>query len=153
MVYRLSMRVALLSASKETEMKLPANAHVAVVDGRRFVLMRTCGTAVDPLLESEGQPEVDETNYSAGTRHQDDGRNATIEPLEKYAHAAGAAEWLNRAVLSRRIEQLLVIADPDTLGEMRHHYHKETQQALVGELGRLLTGVPGPAILKAIRSA
>lgn len=134
-------------------MKLPANAHVAVVDGRRFVLMRNCGTMAEPILESEGQPEVDETNYSAGVRHQDSARKATIEPLDKYAHAAGTAEWLNRAVLSRRIDQLLVIADPDTLGEMRHHYHKQTEAALLGELGRQLTGMPGPDILKAIQAA
>ncbi len=131
-------------------MKLPANAHVAVVDGRRFVLMRNSGTTADPVLESEGQPEVDETNYSAGMRHQDSARKSTIDPLEKYAHAAGAAEWLNRAVLSHRIDQLLVVADPDTLGEMRHHYHKQTQQALVGELGKQLTGMPGQDILTAI---
>ena len=105
------------------------------------------------MLESEGQPEVDETNYSAGMRHQDNARQAAIEPLDKFAHAAGAAEWLNRAVLSHRIAQLLVIADPDTLGEMRHHYHKETRAALLGELDRQLTGVPGPDILRAIQSA
>lgn len=135
-------------------MKLPENAHVAVVDGRRFVLMRNNGTTMRPVLESEGQPDVDETNYSAGMRNQDTARRASLDgTLDKFAHAAGTAEWLNRAVLSHRIEQLLVIADPDTLGEMRHHYHKETRAALVGELGRQLTGVPGPQILKAIQSA
>lgn len=134
-------------------MKLPNNTHVAVVDGKRFILMRNCGTAIDPVLECEGQPEVDETNYSASMRHQDVARKSTIEPMDKFAHAAGAAEWLNRAVLSHRIEQLLIVADPDTLGEMRHHYHKETRAALVGELDRQLTGMPGPDILKVIQAA
>ena len=134
-------------------MKLPANTHVAVVDGKRFILMRNCGTTTEPVLECEGQPEVDDTNYSAGMRHMDVARKSTIEPMDKYAHAAGAAEWLNRAVLSHRIERLVVVADPDTLGEMRHHYHKETRGALVGELDRQLTGMPGPDILKVIQAA
>jgi protein required for attachment to host cells len=141
------------AAKEESEMKLPANAHVAVVDGERFLLMRNCGSTAEPLLESEGQPAVDETNYSAGMRHQDVARKATVEPFDKFAHAAGAAEWLNRAVLSHRIDRLLVIADPDTLGEMRHHYHKETRNALLGELDKQLTGKPGPDILKAIQAA
>lgn len=134
-------------------MKLPAQSHVAVVDGERFLLMRNCGTAADPLLAFESEPTVDETNHSAGMRHQDDARKATIEPMHKFAHAAGVAGWLNHEVLTHQIESLLVIADPDTLGEMRRHYHKETQAALLGELGKQLTGRPGPDIMKAIEAA
>lgn len=134
-------------------MKLPANAHVAIVDGENFLLMRNDGTAVAPHLQSEGRVDVAETNHSAGMRHQDVARKATIEPMGKFAHAAGVAEWLNHEVLTHRIEQLLVVADPDTLGEMRRHYHKETEGALIGELDRQLIGMPGPDILKAIQSA
>ena len=63
------------------------------------------------------------------------------------------ADWLNHEVLNHRIRQLLVIADPDTLGEMRRHYHKETEAALLGEMARQLTGMPGPDILHAIEAA
>lgn len=134
-------------------MKLPAQAHVAVVDGERFLLMRNCGTTAEPVLECESEPEVGVTNHSAGVRHQDGARTRTIEPMDKFAHAAGVAEWLNHEVLTHRIERLLVIADPDTLGEMRLHYHKQTKLALLGELAKQLTGMPGPDILKAIAAA
>ena len=134
-------------------MKLPAQSHVAVVDGERFLLMRNCGTTAAPVLECESEPSVVETNRSAGVRHQDGTRAATVEPLDKFAHAAGVADWLNHQVLTNRIKQLLVIADPDTLGEMRLHYHKKTQDALLGELAKQLTGRPGPDILKAIAAA
>lgn len=134
-------------------MKLPANAHVAVVDGENFLLMRNCGTMAEPALQCEGRPQVEETNHSAGMRHQDAARKATIEPMDKFAHAAGVAEWINHEVLTHRIDQLLVIADPDSLGEMRRHYHKETQGVLLGEMRQLLTGKPGPDILKAIQAA
>jgi protein required for attachment to host cells len=135
-------------------MKLPPNAHVAIVDGEKFLLMQNRGSALGPKLQSEGTPDVELDNKSAGIRHQDSrGKAVGKEPFEKFAHAAGVAEWLNKAVLDRRIEKLLVIADPDTLGEMRPHYHKTLQAALIGELDRQLTGMPGPDIAKAIAAA
>jgi protein required for attachment to host cells len=134
-------------------MKLPANAHVAVVDGERFLLMRNCGTTAQPLLQSESEPSVETTNKSAGQHEHESAHRRGGEPHDRAAHAAGAAEWLNRAVLTHRIDQLLVVADPETLGEMRRHYHKETQGKLVGELDKQLTGMPGPEILKAIEAA
>jgi len=135
-------------------MKLPANAHVAVVDGEHFLLLRNRGTALEPRLESEGTPSVDYSNKSAGVRHQDDrGKKVGKERLDKAAHAAGVAEWLNKAVLDRRVEQLLIAADPDTLGEMRPHYSKHLVAALLGEVDRQLTGMPGPDIARALEAA
>jgi protein required for attachment to host cells len=134
-------------------MILPANAHVAVVDGERFLLMRNRGTLVEPKLQLEAEPEVSEHNKSAGMRHQEDVRMRKVEPLDKFAHAAGVAEWLNHAVLTHRIDKLLVVADPDTLGEMRKHYHKVTEAALIGELDKQVTGMPGTDILKVIEAA
>jgi len=134
-------------------MKLPAETHVAIVDGERFLLMRNSGTTADPVLEFQGEPEIEETNYSAGVRHQDVSDKAAVEPMDKFAHAAGVAGWLNQQVLQREIESLLIVADPNTLGEMRKHYHKETQAALLGELGKQVTNLPGPQIVKVIASA
>lgn len=134
-------------------MKIPANAHVAVVDGERFLLMRNSGSTSEPKLQLQAEPDVAETNKSAGMRHQEDIRTKKAEPLDKFAHAAGAAEWLNHAVLTHKIEKLMVVADPDTLGEMRKHYHKMTQAALIGELDKQLTGMPGPDIVKVIEAA
>ena len=135
-------------------MHLPANAHVAIVDGERFVLMRNCGTTAEPALESEGTPDVSEMDESGAFGHHDtDAKSDNSRTMDKLDHAAGVAGWLNRAVLQNRIEQLLIVADPDTLGEMRRHYHKQTEAALVGELDKQLTGMPGPDILKAIVAA
>ena len=134
-------------------MQLPANTHVAVVDGSRFLLMRNCGTAPEPTLELEAEPEIAETNKDAGKRDHESSHRRWGEPHDRAAHAAGVADWLNREVEDRRIASLLVVADPDTLGEMRKHYDKRTQGALIGELDKQLTGMPGPDILKAIEAA
>lgn len=124
-------------------MKLPAGAYVAVVDGENFLLMRNCGTATDPALASEGRPAVGETSKDGGKRDHEGAHTRGGEPLDKAAHAAGVADWLNHEVLNHRIRQLLVIADPDTLGEMRRHYHKETEAALLGEMARQLCRANG----------
>jgi protein required for attachment to host cells len=135
-------------------MRIPANAHVAIVDGERFLLMRNHGTGPAPELELEAEPEVEGLGESGATGHHDtDAKSDAYRTQDKLDHAAGVVGWLNRAVLQNRIEQLLVVADPDTLGEMRRHYHKQTEAALVGELDKLVTGMPGPDIAKVIEAA
>ena len=47
----------------------------------------------------------------------------------------------------------MVIADPKTLGEMRHHYHSELEKRLVGEIAKTMTGQPTDKIEQAIASA
>lgn len=131
-------------------MKLPANAHVAVVDGQNFLLMRNAGTTTEPVLQSEGRPDVDETNKDAGKREHESAHTRGGEPHDRAAHAAGVADWLNHEVLTHNIDQLLVIADPDTLGEMRRHYHKQLKQALVGEVAKTMTGRRPAEIVRAL---
>lgn len=133
-------------------MKLPAQAHVAIADGERFLLMRNTGTASEPSLELAAEPDVSGSGESGAIGHHDP-RSDDYQTQDKLDHAAGIAGWLNGEVLEHRIEQLLIVADPDTLGELRRHYHKETEGALIGELGKLVTGMPGPDILKVIEAA
>ena len=135
-------------------MQLPANAHVAIVDGERFLLMRNRGAGLAPELELEAEPEVQGLGESGAAGHNDtDAKSDAWRTQDKLDHAAGVAGWLNRAVLQNRIERLLVVADPDTLGEMRRHYHRQTEAALVGELDKLVTGMPGPDIARVIEAA
>ena len=135
-------------------MKCPHNAHVALVDGERFVLLRNTGQLFEPKLTKVSEPELEATNFSAGVRHQDDaGQKNGNTDLNELAHAAAVTQWLNAKAMAGDIEQLLVIADPKTLGEMRRHYHKELQQRLIGELDKALTGEPLARVEKAIADA
>lgn len=135
-------------------MKLRNNAHVALVDGTRFVLMRNIGQAFEPKLEQAAKPELETTNFSAGVRHQDlSGQRTGATDLNELAHGAAAAEWLNAKAVAGEIEELLVIADPKTLGEMRRHYHSELESRLVGEIPKTMTGEPTARIEAAIASA
>ena len=60
---------------------------------------------------------------------------------------------LNKRILDNEIEELLVIADPHTLGVMRGHYHRELEKRLVGELAKTLTNADTAQIEQAIGAA
>lgn len=135
-------------------MKLPQNAHVAVVDGERFILLRNDGQAFEPKLRKEDSPKLDVTNFSAGIKHHDDvGQRLGRTDLEELGHAAAVTEWLNSKAIANDINDVLIIADPKTLGEMRQHYHSELEKRVVGEIDKTLTSQPMDGIEKAIVAA
>ena len=135
-------------------MKLPHKAHVALVDGETFVVMRNKGRPFEPVLETVAKPDLSATNYSAGVRHQDPvSQQHGRTDLEELAHGAAAAEWLNAKAIAGEMDDLLVIADPKTLGEMRRHYHGELEKRLVGEIAKTMTGETSDRIAGAIAAA
>lgn len=124
-------------------MKLPHNAHVAVADGNRFMLLRNTGKPFEPTLEMVEQPDLEASNFSAGVRHQDEsGQRTGATDLNELAHGAAVAEWLNAKAVAGDLSQLMVLADPKTLGEMRRHYHSALEKALIGEIDKTVTGEP-----------
>lgn len=135
-------------------MKLPKNSLVAVVDGKKFLVLRNTGQPLEPKLSHESSPSLSADNFSAGIRdHDDQGPNKGGTDLNELAHGAAAAEWLNKKAISGEFDDLLVIADPKTLGEMRRHYHGELESRLVGELDKTLTGEPLDQIAKIISTS
>ena len=135
-------------------MKLPYKAHVAIVDGENFIVMQNNGQPFEPKLEGAQKPDLSATNFSAGVKHQDDmGQRSGATDLNELAHGAAAAEWLNAKAIAGDIDDILVIADPKTLGEMRRHYHSELEKRLVGEIDKTMTGEPTDRIEKAIAAA
>lgn len=135
-------------------MKLPHKAHVAVVDGEHFILFRNSGQPFEPSLEKVEKPNLEATNFSAGIKHQDQGSQQHGRTnLNELAHGAAAAEWLNAKAVANEIDEVLVVADPKTLGEMRRHYHSELEKRLVGEIAKTMTGEPTDRIEKAIVDA
>jgi len=135
-------------------MKLPLNSHVAVVDGETFLLFRNTGQLFEPKLEREASPELEVTNFSAGVKHNDDiGQLLGRTDLQELGHAAAVTEWLNAKAISGDVDNLLIIADPKTLGEMRQHYHSELKKRVVGEIDKTLTSQPVDKIEQAIIAA
>ncbi|MGY6551533.1 MAG: baeRF12 domain-containing protein [Erythrobacter sp.] len=121
-------------------MKIPPKAHVALIDGARFVLLRNRDKAGAPALTSMGEPDLDPTNKSQGQlRHSITTAQNAGNDLDEAAHVAAVADWLNHQVLTHEISDLVIIADKRSLGELRRHYHKALEECLVGEVPKALT--------------
>ncbi len=134
-------------------MKLPKNAVVAVVDGEALNLYRNTGDESGPSLTALLHADVSTTNKGSGSRHQSSSANPSDSQQDEDGFAAGAAGLLNKQVLDGKIDDLVIIAAPRTLGELRKHYHKSLEAKLVGEIAKELTGHGAADIVKAIAAA
>ena len=130
-------------------MLLPHGTMIAVIDGSTFELYRNTGTEAEPELTSEDSPKLDGSNHSGGSHHSSTG-NPGGHQNDEDAHAIAAAEWLNQQVLGHKVTDLVVFAAPRTLGEIRKHYHKLTEQALLGEINKSMAGRQASDLLAAL---
>ncbi|MGV3555512.1 MAG: host attachment protein [Croceibacterium sp.] len=135
-------------------MRIPHLALVALANGEKFKLMRNVGQPLEPKLEAVSDLDLELTNFSAGVRHQDPAgqRNGSTD-IDELAHGAAIAEWLNTQALRGGIDQVVIAADPKTLGQIRQHCHKELSSRIVGELAKDLTNSPMPVIEQALAAA
>lgn len=131
-------------------MLLPHGTVIALIDGAKFELYRNAGNEAEPELAALAAPALDASNHSGAGHRSSPGNHADRQVAED-AHAIAAVEWLNAEVLGHKIEQLVVIASPRTLGEVRKHYHKMTERAVIRECAKELVGRPAGDIIAALR--
>ena len=131
-------------------MNLPNGAFVAVVDGEKLNLFRNTGHLLDIQLQSVEAPEIPERLSGAPGRRSSEA-NPDNDTQAEDGFAMGVAEVLNKWALSGKFDDLLVIAAPKTLGELRKHWHKELSSKLVGEIAKDLTGHSTDQIAAAIQ--
>jgi len=142
-------------------MKIVHKALVVVADGRKMLFFRNKGDAEFPNLVveyGEEQPnpaDRDQKSDAQGQRPSgaSPGQNSTAETdyhrQAEDAFAAHAADELKSRALRNEFEELIIIAAPKVLGEMRKHYHKEVSSRLKAEISKDLTGHP-PGKIEAI---
>jgi protein required for attachment to host cells len=146
---------------KETKMQVPHNTIVVVADGKKMLFLRNEGDAEFPKLEVEGKREQEDlsdqemSTDKAGRTFDASGgagRSAYEETdfhqLEEDRFAHETADMLKKRALNNEFEQLIIVAPPRTLGELRKHYHKEVEKRLTGEIAKDLTGHPVDEIEK-----
>lgn len=131
-------------------MLLPHGAVIALIDGARFELFRNAGTEAAPQLAALETPRLDSHNHSGGSHRSSTGNHADSLVRED-AHALAAADWLNSKVLDHTIKDLVLIAPPRTLGELRKHFHKQTVQAIGKEINKDMAGRPVTEVMAALR--
>ena len=132
-------------------MKLSKGALVAVVDGEKLALIRNEGGVEIRLKAIENPPIEDRVSGSAGRRSSE--ANPDNDTQAEDGFAMGVAQVLNKWVVTNRIDELLVIAAPKTLGELRKHWHKDLQAKLAGEIAKDLTGHSTDQIAAAVEKA
>jgi protein required for attachment to host cells len=150
---------------KENAMQVPHNTFVVVADGKKMLFFRNEGDSEFPKLEVESkrvQADLSDQEMStdkAGRTFDASGgagRSAYEETdfhqLEEDRFAHETAEILKKRALRNEFEQLIIVAPPRTLGELRKHYHKEVQKRLAGEIAKDLTGHPVSEIEKIIQA-
>jgi protein required for attachment to host cells len=132
---------------------LKKGALVAVVDGEHLRLFSNTGEAGSLKLTERPAGDVSTENKGSGGRHASSSANPSDSQQDEDAFAAGAAELLNRKVMSGSVDELVVIAAPRTLGELRKHYHATLSAKLVAEVSKDLAGRPVADIEKTVDSA
>lgn len=134
-------------------MKIPKDAIIAVVDGEKLNLFRNSGDEASPSLTAMADADVSTENRGSGGRHQSSSANPSESQLDEDSFAAGTAEMLNKRALDGKIESLIIVAAPRTLGELRKHYHKALSAILEGEIAKDLTGHSIADVEKTIAAA
>ncbi|OYY65657.1 host attachment family protein [Sphingomonas sp. 28-62-11] len=134
-------------------MKIPQGALVAIVDGEILNLFRNTGDEAAPSLTAVPDVAVSTENKGSGGRHNSSSANPADSQQEEDSFAAGVAAILNKRVLDHKVEQLIIVAAPRTLGELRKHYHKALEAILVGEIAKDLTGHSTADVEKIIAAA
>lgn len=133
-------------------MPIPHGTLVAIVDGAHFALLRNSGNDAEPILEAEAMPELDLHGHASGGQHGHmSGHDPTSQVIEAQ-HSAAVVHWLNAEVLSHRVQDLVIIASPRTLGELRPHYHGQLKAVLRRELAKEMVGRTGTEVLAALRA-
>ena len=117
--------------------KIPHNSLVVVADGTGARFFRNAGDENKISLSAEG--ELKPTNLTdegpAGKRPPESSNQETDEAT----FAKQLAKELYCRAHSGDFTTLVLIADPQTLGQIRPTLHKEVQERLVFEIGKTLT--------------
>ena len=133
-------------------MQIAKGTIVAVADGENLNMFRNDGDGSAIDLTALPVADVDSSNSGSGGRHHSSSANPDNAQQDEDRFSAGIVSNLNRQVLEGKIEKLLIVAAPRTLGELRKHYHKNLTAILVGEIDKDLTGHSLQDIEKAVHA-
>ncbi len=124
---------------------------VVVADGRAARIFHSEGLG-DQLSLKQVQllaPKDLLNDGPAGHRPTESSEHATDEAT----FAKQLAHRLNAAALKNEYEHLVLMADPQTLGQMRPQLHQETVRRIVSEIAKTFTNAPVEDIRHALLTA
>jgi protein required for attachment to host cells len=131
--------------------KLAHGAWVFVVDGQKALFLINGGDERFPNLrrlaveEHKDPPSREQGSDAPGRAYSSVGevRSAVGETdwheLEKERFAASIADRINKVALSGAFNQLVIVAPPKILGDLRRKFTKETETKIIAEVPKDLT--------------
>ncbi len=128
--------------------KMPEGTLVLIADGgnARTFISKGDGSTVQLEQKDILTPQNINDDGPSGSRPHEQTESQTDEAT----FAKQLAHRLNNGALKGEYAHLVLVADPQTLGQMRPQLHKETQQRLLFELGKTLTNASLKDIEKAL---
>lgn len=127
---------------------VPAGALVVVADGKKARLFRNVGD--DGALALQQQDVMNAEDIPLQGPSGVAPTQQTPQENDERTFAKHVAQRLNDGALKQEYAQLVLVADPQTLGQIRPQLHKETQSRLVGEVAKTLTNAPLEDIQRAL---
>ncbi|ABD08039.1 AtsE [Rhodopseudomonas palustris HaA2] len=127
---------------------IPHNALIVVADGGGAILLRNTGKPASVVLREERRlaPENLDDDGPSGSRPEDQTQSQTDEAT----FAKQLSLLINKMKLAGEFDSLVLIADPQTLGQMRPILHKTVEAALIRSLAKDYTNSSFDDIAEAI---
>jgi len=129
-------------------MRVPKGTLVIVADGGGARVLRNVGAAFEPELVQEKLLTPQNLN--------DDGPAGPVptetrgEEIDEATFAKQLAQWINQRALGEQLEGLVLMADPQTLGQIRRSLHKTVNDRLIGEIDKNMSNAPLEDIVRAL---
>ena len=117
--------------------KLPEGTLVVVTDGVKARFFRNAEGGGGPQLRQEDMMDAHDM-YLQGPSGVAPPEQ-TGEQTDEASFAKHVVRRLNHGALTNEYADLVLVADPQTLGQMRPQLHKETQARLRCEVAKTLT--------------
>ena len=139
-------------------------AWVVVGDGKKALVLHNAGDAElinlrRVSVREQSNPATRDQGSDAAGRASNtvNGRGGSMaetdwHTVEEARFAASLADDINKASREHLFKELIVIAPPKTLAELRHEWSKETEKTIVAEIPKDYTNHPIPDIEKLLVS-
>lgn len=120
--------------------RIPAGAWIVVADGTGARLFHNVGKGATVSLKQQKLMEPDDLldDGPSGKRPSEQSAQATDEAT----FAKQLAHYLNAAALKQEFADLVLMADPQTLGQLRPQLHNETTRRVIREIAKTFTNSP-----------
>ena len=126
---------------------------VLIADGEKALILENHGDAEYPNLqvrrkeEQENPPTREQAANRRGRMADSQGNKSAFEDtdwheLQKERFASDIADLLYDRAHKGLFDQIVLVASPNILGELRKELHQEVTNKVIAEIPKTLTGMP-----------